>query len=153
MKRILAAVSAIVTTVGLNTAFAVGEGMHQEDHQHQMHTMDTRISLGLAPQMKQHQLSNMREHVDAIKTITGLMSESKYEEASAVAHTKLGLTEEMRAMCNMFDNKDFIALGTAFHKSGDDLGKALKTKNVKASLRALKTTMQYCVQCHATYRQ
>jgi hypothetical protein len=41
----------------------------------------------------------------------------------------------------------------AFHKSGDELGDVLKTKDVNASLRALNKTMSYCVQCHATYRQ
>jgi cytochrome c556 len=53
----------------------------------------------------------------------------------------------------MFDNEKFKTLGLAFHKSGDDLGEALKTKDVNTSLRALNTTMQYCVECHSTYRQ
>jgi cytochrome c556 len=103
--------------------------------------------------MKQHQLSNMRGHVEAIKSITGLMAENKFDEASQVAHTQLGLTPEMQSMCSMFDNENFKKLGFAFHKSGDDLGDALKTGDMNASLRALNKTMQYCVECHATYRQ
>ena len=41
------------------------------DHQamHHQHTMDDRISLNLSPEMKQHQLSNMRSHLEAIKSI------------------------------------------------------------------------------------
>lgn len=143
----------VVTTVGLNLAFAVEEKMPMGGHHHDMSMMDTRTSLGLSQQMKQHQLSNMRDHVDAIKSIVGLMAEKKFEEASKVAHDKLGLTPDMQSMCNMFENESFRKLGFSFHKSGDDLGNTLRTKDVNASLRALNKTMEYCVTCHATFRQ
>ena len=139
--------------VGLNVAFADDEKMHMGEHHHDMNMMDTRTSLGLSAEMKQHQLSNMRSHVEAIKSVVGLMSENKFDDASKIAHSKLGLTPEMKEMCDKFDNEKFKTLGMAFHKSGDDLGEALKTKDVNTSLRALNTTMQYCVECHSTYRQ
>jgi len=146
-------VAAFTGIIGFNMAFAADETMHHGNHRHEADMMDTRISLGLSPQMKQHQLSNMRGHVEAIKTITGLMAENKFDEASQVAHTQLGLTPEMQSMCDMFGNENFRKLGYAFHKSGDDLGDVLKTKNINKSLRALNETMQYCVECHATFRQ
>jgi len=52
-----------------------------------------------------------------------------------------------------FENENFKNLGLAFHKSGDALGATLKTKDLNKSLGALHTTMSYCVQCHATFRQ
>ncbi|MBL1142008.1 MAG: cytochrome c [Proteobacteria bacterium] len=123
-------------------------------HHHMKHSInDGRISLGLSPEMKQHQLSNMRSHLKAVQAITSFLAEEEFEKASEIAHSKLGLTEEMRKMCNMFNNEDFTALGLAFHESGDSLGQALKTKDTTKSLRALKTTLGYCVQCHATFRQ
>ena len=114
---------------------------------------DKRISLGLSPGMKQHQLSNMRAHLAATEEIIGLLSEGKFENASKAAHAKLGLTEEMKQMCNMFENEDFRKLGYAFHNSADELGDALQTKNMKKSLQALRKTMGYCVQCHDKFRQ
>lgn len=81
------------------------------------------------------------------------MAESKFEEAAGIAHARLGLTPEMQQMCGMFGNDAFKALGLAFHKSGDDLGNALHSGDVNASLRALNKTMDYCVTCHATFRQ
>jgi TolA-binding protein len=153
MKKLLFAVAVCAGMTGVNTAFAEEQKMQMGNHHHDMSMMDTRTSLGLSPQMKQHQLSNMRGHVEAIKSITGLMAENKFEEASQIAHTQLGLTPEMQSMCGMFDNENFKKLGFAFHNSGDDLGDVLKTKDVNASLRALNKTMQYCVECHATYRQ
>lgn len=153
MKRILIAVFSLTAMIGLNAALATEERMKHQNHQHDMSMTDTRISLGLSPEMKQHQLSNMREHVEAVSSIIGLMSENKFEDASKMAHSKLGLTPEMQKMCSMFGNEKFMALGFAFHKSGDDLGDALRTKDTNASLHALNKTMQYCVECHATYRQ
>jgi cytochrome c556 len=153
MKKRLIAASILFGFVSLNAAVAAEEPMHMGNHQHNMDMMDMRTSLGVTGPMRQHQLSNMRGHVDAIKTIVGLMSENKFDEASKVAHSQLGLTPDMQAMCGMYSNKDFEKLGLAFHKSGDELGDTLKTKDVNASLRALNKTMQYCVECHATYRQ
>ena len=153
MKNILITISVLIGIVGTNIVFAADEKMHDTMHRHEMNVTDKRISLKLPAKMKQHQLSNMREHVDAIKTIVGLMSENKFEEASKIAHAKLGLTPEMQAMCDMFGNENFRVLGYAFHMSGNDLGDVLQTRDVNASLRALNKTMQYCVECHATYRQ
>ena len=153
MKNILIAVSILIGIISINTGFAADEKSHDANHHHHMNVTDTRISLKLPEKMKQHQLSNMREDVVAIKTIVGLMAENKFEEASKVAHTKLGSTPEMDAMCDKFENEQFKVLGRAFHKSGNDLGDALQTKDVNTSLHALNKTMQYCVECHATYRQ
>ena len=153
MKRILIAVLAFIGIVSLNVAFAAEEKIQHQNHHHDMSMIDTRTSLELSAEMKQHQLSNMREHVDAVKSIIGLMSENKFEDASKIAHSKLGLTPEMQQMCSMFNDEKFMALGFAFHKSGDDLGDALKTRDIATSLRALNKTMEYCVSCHATYRQ
>ena len=128
--------------------------MQHHNMQHMMHAAnDARISLGLSPQRKQHQLANMRSHVKAVQTIVGLMAQDKYEEAAQVAHSELGLTEEMRKMCTMFNNADFVKIGLAFHQSADKLSEALQTKDTKKSLQALHATMNYCVQCHATFRQ
>jgi len=114
---------------------------------------DKRISLDLPPHMKTHQLMNMRSHVEAVQTIIGLMADGNFDEASRVAHSRLGLTEEMKRMCSMFQNKDFRTLGFQFHKSADHLAEVLKTKDMKKSLDALHDTMGYCVSCHATFRQ
>lgn len=130
-----------------------GEMMHQNTMHMQQSDADTRVSLNLMPQMKQHQLANMRSHMEAVRTIVGLIAESKFESASQVAYSELGLTEEMKGMCNSFENEEFKRLGLAFHKSGDVLGDVLSTNDLNQSLMALRNTMNYCVQCHAAFRQ
>lgn len=156
MKKIMTLIGILLFAGVTFNSFAGDEGSSTEHmmHQSKMHsTNDGRISLGLSPAMKQHQLSNMRSHVEAVQSIVGFVSEGSFEKASQIAHSKLGLTEEMKKMCNSFENEAFKNMGLEFHKSGDDLGEALQTKDMTKSLRALHTTMGYCVQCHATFRQ
>ena len=153
MKKFLLIVLASIGLVGVSHTQAEDGPMSMEHHHQNMSTLDTRTSLGVTGPMKEHQLANMRSHVDAITRIVGLISEGNFEDASLIAHAKLGLTPEMQMMCGMFDNVDFERAGRAFHQSGDALGDALQTRNVNTSLRALNTTMQHCVSCHATYRQ
>jgi hypothetical protein len=137
-----------------NCLAAENGDMGHMDHQHMHHLMlDSRTSLNLSPELKQHQLANMRSHVEAVQAIVGLLSTGEFDKASQVAHSKLGLTEEMKKMCGMFGNEKFNQLGLAFHKSGDTLGEALQSKDLNKSLSALHDTMEYCVQCHATFRQ
>ncbi len=147
----------IFLSIGVTaTSFAeqIDHSVGQMTHHKMMSGVnDGRISLGLSPQMRIHQLANMRSHVEAIQTIIGLIGDGNFNKASQLAHSKLGLTEDMKKMCNMFDNVDFRNLGLQFHKSADVLGDVLKSKDINKSLRALHTTMGYCVKCHATFRQ
>jgi len=160
MKRSMILFGVLSTVMGISmTTYAKDhESMGDMAQHHQMMHMqdasdDGRISLQLTPQMKQHQLANMRSHVKAVQSIIGMLAENKFNEASAIAHNQLGLTPEMRKMCNMFGNDDFRKLGLAFHQSADELGDTLKTGDMTLSLKALHRTMDSCVQCHATFRQ
>ncbi len=118
-----------------------------------MQVDDSRISLGLNPMQKQHQLKNMRSHLEAVQEIIMLLSDENYDDASEVAYTKLGSTTEMKLMCASFGDKKFENLGLAFHESADKMSEILKKRDKKESLNALSNTMNYCVQCHATFRQ
>jgi len=162
MKKTIAAlmVSALVTLPAM-----AGEMMYEHMKGHGMisgmnmhksgtpRTNDPRTSLNLPAPMRRNQLAMMREHLQAVNDIVALIAEGKFDTASQIAHSKLGLTPEMKKMCNMFGNEDFRTMGLVFHKHADELGDVLKTKIMNKSLRALHTTMNACVQCHATFRQ
>ena len=126
----------------------------QMQHHPMMHTTDDgRIPLDLPPRMRMHQLANMRSHLEAVQAIVAAIAEGDFDSAADTAHAKLGMTKEMRMMCNMFENDDFKRLGLSFHESADKLADTLRTGDATGSLRALKVTMGYCVACHATFRQ
>lgn len=115
--------------------------------------IDKRMSLKLNPMQKNHQLMNMRSHLEAVQNILTLLSSEKYDEASKIAYTKLGSTTEMKLMCASFGDKNFENLGLKFHKSADKMSEIFKGRDKNKSLEALSNTMNYCVQCHSTYKQ
>jgi len=125
----------------------------QEEIEKPMEIDDGRISLNLNPMQKNHQLSNMRSHLEAVQQITLLLSQEKYDEASTLAYEKLGSTTEMRLMCASFGDKGFETMGIEFHKSADVMSEVFKEKNKDKALQALSNTLNYCVSCHATYKQ
>ena len=123
---------------------------------HKMEMMnidDGRVSLHLNAMQKHHQLSNMRAHLKAVQTIVNLIAQDDFQKASDVAYKELGSTTEMRMMCASFDNKTFETMGLEFHKSADKMSAVLKTGDKAKSLEALATTMNYCVNCHAMFKQ
>jgi cytochrome c556 len=132
------------------------EGMnHKLMHKMKMDafSIDSRVSLNLSPMMKQHQLKNMRAHLDAVRQIILFIAEDDFDAASKVASKQLGSNKKMMKMCNSFDNEAFKSMGMVFHKSGDELAKTLKKGELQSSLRALNQTMTSCVSCHTTFRQ
>lgn len=114
---------------------------------------DERKSLHLNPMQKDHQLRNMRDHLEAVQQIISLLAKDEYTKASKVAYTKLGSTTEMQMMCASFGDKDFENRGLEFHKSADKMSEIFKSKNKQKSLNALSVTMNHCVQCHSIYKQ
>lgn len=126
---------------------------HDHSMHHAMNMQDDRISLNMSPQMKQHQLQNMRAHLAAVQEIISQLSENKFDAASRTAHQKLGLTKEMASMCNRFENEEFKSMGINFHKSADEMGEVIAKGNMQTSLAALNKTLGYCVSCHEKFRQ
>ena len=129
----------------------------QHDHQQMMQKMnlgeDTRVPLNPGPMQARHQLMNMRSHVVAVQAILAHLAREEYDSAATVAHTQLGLTEEMKMMCSAFGNEDFQRLGFEFHEQADRMAEVFKTRDQNRSLQALALTMNSCVTCHATFRQ
>ncbi len=158
MKKIVVLTVLIITGLSLNSC-SENEKVEKEEKMTMqkpdmgMAVKDERISLKLNPMQKNHQLVNMRSHLEAIQTLIGLISQEKYDEASKVAYEKLGSTTEMQLMCSSFGNKKFEDMGLAFHKSADKMSEILKTKDKDKSLEAISNTMNYCVQCHSLFRQ
>ena len=111
----------------------------------EVNNADKRISLHL----NFMQQKNMGSHLEAVQDIVKLLSEDKYDEASKVAYTKLGSTTEMKLMCASFGNENFENLG--LDKRAYKMSEVFKNKNT--SLKTLSNTINYCVQCHATFKQ
>jgi len=155
MKNVIILLATLLASGIVSNVYATDENhsMMPMMHHQAATKSDGRTPLGLSPMMKQHQLANMRSHLNAVQSIIGLIAAGSFAQASDIAHSKLGLTKEMKKMCERFQNKRFRTLGLAFHNSADKLGDILLTKDSNRSLRALQSTMKYCVECHTTFRQ
>ncbi len=122
-------------------------------HKMMKYQKDDRISLGLPPIAKNRQLANMRSHLEVIQNVVSLIANEKFDEASKIVDEKLGLTAKMMKECKKMQRKDFQKMGFAFHDSAKELSNALKSRDSKKSLKALSNTLNYCVSCHATFKQ
>ncbi len=114
---------------------------------------DKRIPLNLPPMMAQHQKAHMREHLKAVNEVVHYIAAKDFAQASKTAQEKLGLTAQMKQMCDNMPNETFRTMGIDFHKSADALAEVLKTKDADRSLKALDAVLVKCVGCHEMFRQ
>jgi len=90
MKKLMITTGAVLL-IGFSFHALAGDhenSMHGMMHQHGMSMMkdrpmagDKRISLNLPAKMKQHQLANMRSHLEAVQSIIGLLAKGDYDKA------------------------------------------------------------------------
>ena len=113
---------------------------------------DKRIVLRIPPMMRNHMLSNMRDHLAAVNEAVRLLGVGDFRAASSVVQSKLGTTEEMKRMCGMFGNDAYREMGISFHASADSLSAEIRSRNMGRILTALSRTLDKCVACHDTFR-
>ncbi len=160
------AVAIILAAYGTSNAAETAQPVPGGKHSgHMMHEMpggamhggqmmdDKRTPLNLPPMMAQHQKANMREHLKAVNEVIHHLGAKDFAAASRTAHEKLGMTPQMKQMCDNMPNETFRTMALDFHQSGDALAEALKTKDTDRSLKALDTMLAKCTACHEMFRQ
>lgn len=151
--------------------------MDHMGHQQHMAGNDSRQLVDFPPDMRQHTLANMRDHLEALSEILGAMSAAQYAKASQIAKARLGMDSPSAAGCkaeavtgapqlskpaNMdhqmaeFMPEAMRSIGLSMHQAASDFAteaaKAGKTGNPKPALTALSKVTQQCSACHASYR-
>lgn len=138
---------------GMQMRGMMGNGMHMGGMQAMV---DERESAGIPPQMQVRQKAKMRIHLEAVRDIINAIAAGDFDQASKTATEHLtmrkGKDKQMKQMCKGV-KADFKTLGKSFHASGAHLAEVLKQGDTKKSLMALSNTMNYCISCHASYRQ
>ena len=87
---IAAAISAAILS-----ASGMAVAQHQEHHGHKGHgaaTADMRVLVNMPPQLVDHTLANMRDHLLALQKINEALAQGKNDQAAATAEQKLGMT-------------------------------------------------------------
>jgi hypothetical protein len=136
---------------------------------------DGREAVFFPPDMRSHQLRNMRDHLETVDGIVRALASADYRGAAKLAIDHLGLDSPSAAACKprspeapapakgsmdeMMDQympAQMRAIGLGMHTAASDFAavaqEAARTGDGKTALEALGKVTQYCVACHGTYR-
>ena len=170
---------AVVTVGSLSisvSSIAQDHGMMHQKHMMQSETSqsDTRIPVAMPTPMRQHMLTNMRDHLSAMSEILTAMSQREYAKAADISEKRLGMNSPSAAGCsddssppsssrgnmdqqmtNMMP-EGMRQIGLSMHKAANDFSaearKANKSGNDKKSLASLAKVTEQCTACHSTYK-
>jgi hypothetical protein len=120
---------------------------------------DGRVTVKLPELMREHMLSNMRDHLLALEEITRFLANQNYDEAAEVAENRLGMSSlELHGASHLgqFMPQEMGAIGTKMHRAASRFALAAKDAELDGGLNkafsALAEVMQQCVACHAGYK-
>lgn len=120
---------------------------------------DGRQEVAFPPELKQHTLSNMRDHLLALQEMQSALAHQAYDRAAEIAEGRLGMSSlglhGAHAVAK-FMPQGMQDAGTAMHRSASRFGIAARdtsaTGDLKPALAAMSEVMAACVACHAGYR-
>lgn len=158
----------------------------QQNHDHAMHqappamsqAQDVRQTVNFPPAMKEHTLSNMRDHLQALSEILTAMAGGQFGKAAGIAKARLGMDSPSAEGCqsqgtaaalstarttNMdhqmaeFMPEGMRNLGLAMHQSASLFAAQAMTASTtgdadKKAMAALSQVTRQCVACHSAYR-
>ena len=120
---------------------------------------DGRQTVQLPDMMREHMLSNMRDHLLALEEITRYLANHQYDEASDIAENRLGMSSmglHGASHLGKFMPKEMGAIGTNMHRAASRFALAAKDAELEGGLAkafsALSDVMQQCVACHSGYK-
>lgn len=135
---------------------------------HQKHTAanhvqatpaDGRQLVKFPKDMKEHTLTNMRDHLLALQEIQAALANSDYDRAADIAETRLGMTAlaaHGAHESSKYMPKGMQEAGSAMHRGASRFSTVAKdasvTGEIKPALGALADVMGACVSCHTGFR-
>ncbi len=150
----LAAVSVFVA--GLAYAQHQGHGAHQPGMKP---TADTRELVMFPPELVEHTLTNMRDHLFALQEINAALGRGDNDKAAKIAEERLGMTSlKLHGAHEVakYMPQGMQDAGSGMHRAASrfaiEAQNAGVTGDLKPALGALGEVMSGCVGCHAGYR-
>lgn len=138
-----------------------------EEQMHLMHMMhagnetqqDNRIVVAFPPSLKEHLLTNMRDHLQTLAKIQDAMGNGQLDLAAQLAEDRLGMNslKSHGALDNsQYMPKGMQEIGTTMHRNASkfaiEIQNSAATGDLKPALIALSKTTQACVACHAGFK-
>lgn len=157
----LAVAGAVMLSAGLAVAQHhdhQGKGDHSQ-MEHGTAVADTREFVKFPPELVEHTIANMRDHLLALQQINEALAASEPDKAGKIAEERLGMSSlrlHGAAEVAKYMPQGMQDAGTSMHKAASRF--AIEAQNVgvtgemKPALGALGQTLAACVSCHAGYR-
>lgn len=164
LKHLLVTTAAIAVATPVWIAFA----QHKHDPaSHDQHAAsqqpsaatDHRVPVTFPTDLRDHTLSNMRDHLLALQEIQEALATSSFDRAADVAERRLGMSSLSVHGAHevaKYMPQGMQEAGTAMHRSASRFSVAAldvaATNDIKPALSALAGVTANCVACHAAYR-
>lgn len=114
------------------------------------------------PQMQQHFLSGMRDHLLAVSQIQRALAEGRFDKAGEIAGSRLGMNapssmackpgmEHMNEMARLMPD-GMRKAGRRMHHAADQFAHDVQQHDLRAAVASLASVTAACVACHASYR-
>jgi hypothetical protein len=120
---------------------------------------DRRVVVVFPPELREHTLANMRDHLLALQEIQAALAAGMFDSAAEVAERRLGMSSLPAHGAHevaKYMPKGMQDAGTAMHRSASRLSvaalEAAATDDLRPMLSALSEVTANCVACHAGYR-
>lgn len=143
------------------TAFAQHNHSHNRAHQPAtaQPAVDKREIVKFPPLMREHILSNMRDHLVALSEIQDHLGQGHFEIAAKIAENRLGMTSlrlHGAHESTKYMPKGMQDIGTSMHRNASQFSvlaqEAEVTRDWAKTIAALSKVTSACVACHAAYK-
>jgi hypothetical protein len=159
-RKLLAAVVGGAAIFGGSMALAQQHhGHHQGDKGHGAAATDTRILVEFPPELVDHTLANMRDHLMTLWEVSDALSRGQNNRAAKVAEERLGMSSlrlHGAQEVAKYMPQGMQDAGTTMHRAASRFAIEAQNSDVtgdlKPALGALSEVMSACVACHAGYR-
>jgi hypothetical protein len=163
-RKLLVAV-VLVAGVGGPAGLALAQHKHDASHEAAQAAVakkpaaDPRIAVRFPAGLREHTLTNMRDHLLALAEIHEALSKGAYDVAGKTAEERLGMSSlklHGAHEVSKYMPKGMQEIGTSMHHSASQFAveaqNSSATGDLKPALAVLARITQACVACHATYR-
>ena len=158
MMRTLVLATALAGFTVLFAAAGVAQHTHQRDHAARS-ASDTRQFVRFPDVLREHTLTNMRDHLFALQEIQEALARKQEDKAARVAEERLGMTSlQLHGAHEVakYMPKGMQDIGSEMHRSASrfaiEAQNAAVTGDLRPALEALARVTTQCVGCHAGYR-
>lgn len=122
-------------------------------------TKDARQAVHFPKTLREHTLTNMRDHLLALQQIQEALAKAEYDRAGDIAEQRLGMSSLALHGAHevaKYMPKGMQEAGSGMHRYASRFAVAAKdagaTGDLKPALEALSKVTAQCVVCHAGYR-